>query len=250
MKVAVAGGTGVVGTHVVEVAREHGHDVVVLTRGNGVDLRTGAGLDTALHGVDVVIDVAGVQTTSAKVSTEFFTTTTRALLDAERRANVKHHVALSIVGIDRAPVAYYAGKVAQEALVEAGTVPWTILRATQFHEFAAQMYSRAMVGPIHLAPRMLIQPIAAHEVAQHLVELAVAPPAGRVPDLAGPREEHMPEMIRAYAGATGHTGRIPAVTLPGAFGRAMRDGSVLPGPGAVLGRQTFSEWIADMRPVV
>ena len=136
MNIAVAGGTGKVGQHVVSVARERGHTVTSLSRGEGVDLVTGRGLDSALDGVDTVIDLASIQTLSAKASVDFFTATTGNLLKAGKAAGIPHYVALSIVGADKAAVGYYAGKMAQEGLVGNGDVPWTILRATQFHEFA------------------------------------------------------------------------------------------------------------------
>lgn len=244
MRIAVAGGTGRVGSHIVEIARERGHDIVVLTRSRGVDLLTGSGLAAALACADAVIDVVSVDTLDAQKSVAFFETTTRTLLDAEAAASVRHHLALSIVGIDRAPEGYYAGKLAQERMIENGPVPWTILRATQFHEFAAQIYRSATIGPLHVAPRMRTQPIAAREVAARLVALAEAPPAGRVRDLAGPREESLPDMVRGWARAQGSRAWIPAVPLPGALGRAQRDGSLLPGPDADLGVQTYAEWLS------
>ncbi|MET0779934.1 MAG: SDR family oxidoreductase [Microbacterium sp.] len=246
MRIAVAGGTGQVGAHVVAAARERGHDVVVLTRGNGVDLVAGTGAADALDGTDAVIDVASVTTLDAGESVAFFEATTRTLLAAEVEAGVRHHVALSIVGIDRAPEGYYAGKVAQERLVENGDVPWTILRATQFHEFAAQVYERAKIGPFHVAPKMRTQPIAAREVGEHLVSRAEAEPAGRTRDLAGPREESLVHMVRELARARGSRAWIPAIPLPGASGRAQRDGSLLPGPDALLGRQTYAEWLLTL----
>ena len=235
------------GSHVAEIVRERGHEVVVLTRSGGVDVLTGSGLAAALEGADAVIDVVSVDTLDAKTSIAFFEATTRTLLDAEAAASVRHHLALSIVGIDRAPEGYYAGKLAQERLIENGPVPWTILRATQFHEFAAQIFDSAKVGPLHVAPRMRTQPIAAREVAARLVSLAEAPPAGRVRDLAGPREESLPAMMRGWARARGSRVWIPAVPLPGALGRAQRDGSLLPGPDADLGVQTFAEWLESVR---
>ncbi|MET0295879.1 MAG: SDR family oxidoreductase [Microbacterium sp.] len=244
MKIAVAGGTGQVGSHVVDIARERGHDVVVLTRGDGVDVVTGEGLDAALANVDTVIDVASVTTLKTEEAVAFFDTSSRTLLAAEERAGVGHHLALSIVGIDVATEGYYAGKQAQERVVIAGAVPWTILRATQFHEFAEQIFARATLGPLHVAPRMRTQPIAAREVAERLVDLAEAGPSGRATDLAGPREESLVEMVRGYARATGHRGWIPGIPLPGESGRQQRDGSALPGPGADLGRQTFAQWLA------
>ena len=244
MKIAVAGGTGAVGRHVVDVVAERGHDPVVLSRSTGVDLVTGNGL--SLTGVGAVIDVVSTNTQSAKESAEFFSAVTRNLLQAEAAASVSHHVALGIVGSVRAPFGYYAGKKAQEELVEAAPVGWTILRATQFHEFASQLYSRLRMGPIHLAPKMVAQPVAAREVAERLVELALGPPVGHAKDLAGPRVEKMVEMMRAYAKATGGRGLIVETIVPGGFGKALRDGTVLPGRDATLGKQTYAEWVSAL----
>jgi len=246
MRLAIAGGTGKVGTHVVSAARTRGHEAVVLARSNGVDLVTGAGVRAALKGADAVIDVVSVTTLDAADAVEFFESTTRTLLAAEEAAGVTHHLALSIVGIDNAPEGYYAGKIAQERLVEDGRVPWTIVRATQFHEFAEQVYARAKLGPFHVAPKMRTQPIAAREVAAHLLTLAEAAPAGRTPDLAGPREESLVDMVRGLARARGSRAWIPAIALPGAAGRAQRDGSLLPGHDAVRGSQTYAEWLTAL----
>lgn len=244
MKVAVAGGTGTVGVHVVEVARERGHDVVVLSRSAGVDLVSGAGLPDAMAGVDAVIDVASTQTISAKESKAFFSAVTRNLLAAEGDAGIGHHVALSIVGIDEAPHAYYAGKVEQENIVRAGSVPWTILRATQFHEFAAQIRAQTSFGPVSIIPKMVSQPVAAREVAERLIDLAEHSPAGRVPDLGGPREERMAQMVRGYARAIGARGLVLELPIPGAYGRAMRDGTLVTTTDSDHGRQTFDQWLA------
>ncbi len=195
MRVAVAGGTGLVGRHVVAALTGAGHDPVVLTRSRGVDLTSGAGLAESLHGVDAVVDVSNVITASRRVSVAFFTSSTRTLLAAGRRAGVAHHVALSIVGVDRVRVGYYAGKVAQEELVLAGPVPATVLRATQFHEFTGRVPARVR-GPLAVVPRMRIQPVAAREVADALAELAVSESAGRVADLAGPAERELVELAR------------------------------------------------------
>ncbi|WP_341996987.1 SDR family oxidoreductase [Microbacterium sp. LWH7-1.2] len=246
MRIAVAGGTGVVGSHVVEAARADGHDPVVLSRGTGVDLTTGAGLDAALEGVDAVIDTANVTTLSADVATRFFEAATGNLIAAAARAGVAHVVLLSIVGIDRNPHDYLAGKLAQERVIEKGGVPWTILRATQFHEFAGQVFARAKVGPLHVAPRGRVQPVAAREVGAQLAGLAAGAPQGRAADLAGPREERLDDMVKAYARRTGHGGWIPSVSLPGGQMRGIRAGLGLPGPGTVLGTQTFAEWLAEL----
>jgi uncharacterized protein YbjT (DUF2867 family) len=248
MRIAVAGGTGTVGAHVVSAARAAGHDVIALSRAEGVDVRNGAGLDRALDGADAVVDALSIATPAGQESIDFFSTTTQHLLDAEVRAGVRHHVVLSIVGIDRAPYGYYAGKVAQERLVAGEAIPWTILRATQFHEFAAQMFARVKAGPVHLAPRMRTQPVAAREVGERLAALAAGEPVGRAADLAGPREESLVRMVRGYAAAIGWTGWLPAVSLPGPFGRAQRDGSLLPDASADLAQETFDEWLGAQHP--
>ncbi|GAA1997964.1 SDR family oxidoreductase [Microbacterium pumilum] len=243
MRIAVAGGTGLTGTHVVEIARRRGHEAIPLSRHGGVDLVSGAGLPQALVGADTIIDVSNVNSMKTDVSVSFFAGATRNMLSSGQRAGVTHHIALTIVGADAVSEGYYAGKLSQERAIEASAVPWTILRSTQFHEFAALMYEIARAGPLHAAPRARIQPIAVREVAEHLVTLAESGPGGRVSELAGPREESLAAMVRAYARAIGHRGWMPEVSLPGALGRAQRNGALLPAPGATLGTQTFAEWL-------
>jgi uncharacterized protein YbjT (DUF2867 family) len=251
MRIAVAGGTGTVGTHVVDVVRERGHDPVVLARSTGVDLVTGVGVTEALENVDVVIDVVSKLTQNAQVAIDFFGATTRNLLDAEKASGVKHHVLLGIVGSQKSSYGYYLGKMVQERLVHAGEVPWTEVRATQFHEFSQQIYGVARIGPIVLAPNGRVQPIAAREAAEHLVDLAVAAPSGLVAELAGPREESLSRMVRTAARATGKRAPVLGIPAPGAGGRAMRDGTLLPDPTlqppAQLGTQTFDEWVSTLR---
>lgn len=243
MRIAVAGGTGVVGRHIVDAVRTAGHEPTVLARSQGVDLLTRKGVDAALDGVDVVIDASNVSTLKADAAIDFFRTATGTLTAAAARAGVGHLVVLSIVGIDRIPYDYYAGKVAQEQVAASSTVPWTIQRATQFHEFAEQLFARAKLGPLHVAPRARVQPIAAREVGEHLVRVALAPAQGRAADLAGPREEALDEMVKAYARHRGHRGWVPAVSLPGRQMKAMRAGLALPGKDAALGTETFAEWL-------
>ncbi|KQO41848.1 SDR family oxidoreductase [Aeromicrobium sp. Leaf245] len=246
MRIAVAGGTGMVGRHVVDVAREEGHEVVVLSRAAGVDLTEGEGLDVALAGVDVVVDVTSTATQDAQESRRFFDAVTRHLLAAEERAGVGHHVALGIVGSDRATGGYYVGKVHQEQLVESGAVPWTILRATQFHEFAQQLHGQVTLGPFVLVPVMRSEPVAAREVAERLVALAVGRPTGRARDLGGPDVRRMVDMVRAYARQVGDRRRILAVPLPGPLGRGMRDGSLLTRAGADHGTTEFEAWLSTV----
>jgi uncharacterized protein YbjT (DUF2867 family) len=243
MRIAVAGGTGLTGRHVVETLSAAGHEPVVLARSAGVDLLTGAGLDAALAGVEVTIDVSNVTTVKRAESVGFFERAGRSLLGAAARAGVRHHVALSIVGIDRVSTGYYQGKLRQEEIVREGAVPWTVLRATQFHEFAEQILDR-VPGPLALVPRLTVQPVAVREVGEALVALAVGEPQKAAPDLAGPRVETLPDMARRLV-RTGTVRRRPVVPLwlPG----PMAHGGLLPtGPGP-RGTQTFEQWLAGRR---
>ncbi|UUL76167.1 NAD(P)H-binding protein [Pseudarthrobacter sp. Fe7] len=243
MTIAVAGGTGTVGRHVVATARERGHHVVSLSRAEGVDLVSGRGLDQALQDVDTVIDVSGIQVLSTKKAVDFFTNATQNLLAAGKKAGVKHHVALSIVGIDKANSGLYAGKLVQEDEVRHGGVPWTILRSTQFHEFVPMSIKAASVGPLLLVPMMVTQPVAAKEVAAALVDAAEARPRGRIPDIGGPRTEQLKGLVAAYLAKTRQKKRIVPLHVPGPMGRAMRTGALIPAPGSAVGRQTFLEWL-------
>jgi uncharacterized protein YbjT (DUF2867 family) len=243
VRIGVAGGTGTVGKHVTELVREYGHDAVVLGRSTGIDLISGDGLVPALDGVDGVVDVVNTPTLSAKVSRKFFGTTTATLLRAEVEAGVRHHVALSVVNAPAVAAGYYAGKALQEDRVKKGTVPWSVLRATQFHEFAAQTLARTSKGMLALVPVMRTQPVAAREVADRLVRLVLDRPRGIAPDLAGPGEEALVDMVRSYARATRSRTRIVQVRLPGVMGAAMRDGGLLPARAAEHGTQSFREWL-------
>ncbi|WP_336658570.1 SDR family oxidoreductase [Leucobacter sp. USHLN153] len=244
MRIAVAGGTGTVGRLTVDVARELGHEVRVLSRATGVDLVSGSGLD--LSGVAAVIDASGTTTTSAPRARAFFSATSRHLLDAGGRAGVGHHVVLSIVGSDRAPHGMYAGKAEQEAVVRASSVPWTVLRTTQFHEFAEQMIDRMRIGPFVGVPNMRSQPVAARTVAERLVSLAVGEPAGVAPALAGPREERMVDLVRRVLSHRGDRARALEVPLPGGFGRALRDGTILPRDPdhPEIAGPSFADWLS------
>jgi uncharacterized protein YbjT (DUF2867 family) len=240
-RIAVAGGTGLAGRHVVESLRRLGTEPVVIARSRGVDLTTGTALDDALEGVDTVIDVTNIPTQNRRRAIAFFETATRHLLEAEERQGVGHHVLLSIVGIDRVGLGYYQAKLAQENVVRRGPVPWTILRSTQFHEFAGQMLGQ---GPAALVPSILSQPVAAAEVADELARLATAEPAGMAAEIAGPREERVPDMARRLASARGRRTLVVTLPLPGRTGRRMRSGALLPSATGPRGTQTFDEWLA------
>jgi uncharacterized protein YbjT (DUF2867 family) len=244
MRLAVAGGTGVVGQHVVAAAEAAGHETVTLSRRTGTDLLTGDGLAAALDGSHALIDVANTPTLNRSKAVSFFEITTQNMLAAERAAGVGHHVALSIVGIDRVPSGYYEGKRRQEALVAAGDVPWSILRATQFHEFPGQLLAR-LKSPIVLAPRMRSATVSAREVAEHLVALATAEPHGRAPDLSGPEVHEMPDLMQLVLAAQGRRRPMLAVRIPGKAGKAMATGGLLPTEPGSIGKQTFADWLKN-----
>lgn len=245
MRIAVAGGTGVVGTPLVRTLENRGHEVVVLARANGVDLFSGAGLSDRLAGVDAVVDVLSTPTSARKQAVRFFATTTANLLAAEQAAGVGHHLALSIVGIDEVPFGYYQGKVAQEEAIENGPVPWTIVRAPQFHEFAVQMLERASIGPVAVAPKMLSAPMAAAEVAEHLADLATGAPAGRSTSLRGPETLRMQDLVKRVSHTLGPRKLVLAMGMPGRTGRGMTGGALVAKDPAIVGVQTFDRWLTQ-----
>ncbi len=244
MRIAIAGGSGTVGRHVVAAARRRGHEPVVLSRGNGVDVVQGRGIDAAIAGADAVIDVVNATTLSTRRAVAFFETASRNLLDAEARAGTPHHVALSIVGIDDIDTSYYAGKLAQERAVRASGVPHTIARVGQFHEFAEQIAAQTTIGPVTLAPTTLTRPVAAREVGEHLVRIAEGAPAGRVADLVGPRDEVLADMIRRMYRHDGIRRAVVQVRFPGAYGRGLASGELRGDVSRTTATTTFEQWLA------
>lgn len=245
MRVAVAGGTGLVGKYVVAELRDAGHTPVILARSHGVDLTTGAGLAGKLSGSDAVIDVANIVTTRRKTAVDFFSRTTGHLVAAARAGGVAHLVTLSIVGSDEVDFGYYFGKRAQERLVRDGGVPWTVVRATQFFEFPEPLLNGA--SPVVVVPRMLTRPVAAQDVAETLVEHAVKGPAGMAPEIAGPDQLDMVDMARRIARARGRRRLVVPVTLPGRVGKAMTTGGLLPRGEYLRGSRTFDAHPASIR---
>lgn len=198
MRIAVAGGTGVVGRHAVRAGRAAGHHVVVLARATGVDASSGDGLSDALLGVDVVVDAMNSGTTDEAAAKEFFVRATGNLVRCGAEAGVRHLAVLSIAGIDRAPTGYYAAKLAHERAALAGPVPATILRATQFHEFPAQMITRNRTGSVVRLPDLRVRTVAARTVGRLLVEAAAAVPKGRERDVGGPNEAGLVDLARRF----------------------------------------------------
>ncbi len=244
MRLAVAGATGTVGRYVVAAAGRRGHQVVPVSRSTGVDLTSGSGLAGVMAGVEAVVDVSNSASLDRARATEYFTGATRWLQRAAAEAGARQLVVLSIVGVDRVPgFGYYQAKLAQEAVALDGSFPTTVLRATQFHEFAGQVMHRAHLGPLHLVPRMRCQPVAARTVGEVLVDLAEAAPAGMADELGGPEVLDLVAMARRLAARRGAGARVAGAPLPGGSGRAMRSGALLPGPGARLEGPTFGEWL-------
>ena len=245
MRIAVAGGTGTVGRYLAEAGEAQGHEVVLLSRSRGVDVRTGAGLAEALDGVDVVVDVTNPGGADFADPTAFFTDVARTLQGVGAERGVRHVVTLSIVGVDRAAdYPYYAAKLAQERATAAGDVPSTVLRATQFHEFPAQWLARTRVsaegGTEASVPDVRVRTVAARTVAEVLLEAAVAEPAGHAPDLAGPEEANLVDLATAFVA---HRGEPVAIrpdreTMAGPAAHAG-----LPGPDARIEGPAFAEWL-------
>ncbi|MEU7986620.1 SDR family oxidoreductase [Streptosporangium canum] len=247
MRIAVAGATGNIGALTAAALERDGHSVVRVSRSLGVDLSTGAGLDDALAGVEAVVDVTNGPATDPAETVAYFGTTTRNLLAAEERAGVRHHVLLSIAAIHRVEGnAHYAGKREQERLVAAGPVPWTIVPATQFHDFAAMVASWTERDGVATIAPLLVQPIAPADVADILGEIAVGEPQGHYADIAGPDPQDLVDMARRTNEARGRTVKL-VPTWSAVFGPAMAGNVMLPGEGARIAPTTFDEWLAEQR---
>ena len=244
MRVAVVGATGRIGRLTVEALERGGHETVGISRSQGVDVYTGEGLATALTGADAVVDSCSCPATDRDEAVEFFSRSTRNLLEGEERAGVQHHVLLSILGLTKVTGnAHCAGKRAQEELVERGPVPWSIVPAAHFHDFAEMVSGwTERDGSATIAP-LLVQPVAPGDVADVLAEVAVGPPVGRCPDLAGPEPQDLVDLARRTRAARGTSVRL-IPTWSGVFGLDMAGDVLLPGPGARIAPTTFDDWLA------
>jgi uncharacterized protein YbjT (DUF2867 family) len=248
MRVAVAGATGRIGSLTVAALEREGHEVRRISREQGIDVRAGTALEPALTGVDAVIDAVNGTAPDAAATVDFFTTTTRNLLAAEERAGVRHHVTLSIAGLHKVEGnAHYAGKRAQEAAVEAGPIPFTIVPSTQFHDFAVMVASWTERDGSALVPPLLIQPIAPADVAGVLARVAAGRPQGRHRDIAGPDPQDLVDMARRTHLAQSRTVRLVPTWQNGLFGPSMAGDVLLPGPGAEIAPTTFDDWLATLR---
>jgi uncharacterized protein YbjT (DUF2867 family) len=244
MKIVVIGGTGLIGSKTVAILRQGGHEVVAASPSSGINAVTGEGLKEAVAGAQVVVDLANSPSFENKAVLEFFETSGRNLLAAEAAAGVRHHVALSIVGTDRTPDnGYFRAKVAQEKLIEAAAIPYTIVRATQFLEFLGTIAASSADGnTIRLSPG-LFQPIAAEDVAAIVGEVALEAPRNGIVDIAGPERAPFNEIIARYLKAVGDPHEVVSDPEARYWGGRVEEHSLVPLGEARLGRIGLDEWL-------
>jgi len=249
IKIVVIGGTGLIGKKLVNNLRQRGHAVVAASPSSGVNTLTGEGLTDALKGTQVAVDVSNAPSWEDKAVLEFFETSSRNLLAAEAAAGVKHHVALSVVGTDRLIASgYFRAKLAQEKLIEASQIPYTIVRATQFFEFVGGIAQFATEGATVRLPSVLMQPIVSDDVAAALAEVAISEPIKGMIEIAGPEQIRQDELVRQFLSATGDARKV--ITDPNAryYGIGVNDQSLVPGDYPRLGSTHFAEWLSHSTP--
>ena len=249
MKIVVIGGSGLIGTKLVNNLRQQGHEVVAASPSSGVNTLTGEGLAEALRGAQVVVDVANSPSFEDKAVLAFFETSGRNLLPAEAAAGVRHHIALSIVGIDRTPDnGYFRAKVAQEKLIEASGIPYTIIRSTQFLEFLGGIAASSAEGNIVRLSPGLFQPIAADDVAPMVAEVALAAPRNGIVEIAGPERAPFNEIVARYLKAVGDPREVVSDPEARYFGGRVEEHSLVPLGEARLGRIGFDDWLRRSLP--
>lgn len=244
MRIVVIGGTGLIGSKLVANLREDGHEALPASPASGVDTVTGEGLADALHGAQVVVDVANAPAWDDDAVMDFFRTAARNVLAAEAAAGVGHHVVLSVVGADRLPDSgYLRAKVAQEEIVTAGSVPYTILRASQFFEFIGRIVdSSTDDGTVRLPP-VLVQPESADDVAATLCGIAENEPRGGVLELGGPEQFRFDELARRFLEAHSDPRTVTADVHARYFGTELTERSLVPGAGALVAPTRFEDWL-------
>jgi uncharacterized protein YbjT (DUF2867 family) len=243
MKIVVIGGTGLIGSKTIPILRQHGHDAIAASPKSGVNTITGEGLKQAMEGTQVVIDLANSPSFEDKAVLEFFETSGRNLLAAEKAAGVPHHVALSIVGTDRSDNGYFRAKVAQEKLIVSSGVPYTIVRATQFMEFIPAIAASSVDGNVIKLSPGLFQPIASDDVAANVADAALAPPRNGIVEIAGPERQPFNEIIARYLKAIGDPREVVRDPEARYFGGRVEQHSLVPLGDARLGRVGLDEWI-------
>ena len=249
MKIVVIGGSGLIGTKLVNHLRQQGQEVVAASPSSGVNAITGEGLAEALTGAQVVVDVANAPSWEDAAVLAFFETSGRNLLAAEGAAGVGHHVALSVVGTDRLLASgYFRAKMAQENLIKASRLPYTIVRATQFFEFVSGIAQFSTEGATVRLPAALMQPIAAEDVAAALAEVAVAQPLNATVELAGPEPIRMDELVRRFLSANGDPRKVTTDVHARYYGLEVNDQSLVPGANPRLGPTRFEDWLSHSLP--
>jgi len=247
MKIVVIGGTGRIGTKTVAILRHKSHEVGAASAKSGINIITGEGLNEALTGAQVVIDVADSPSFEDKAVLELFETSGRNLLPAETVAGVRHHVTLSIVGIDRSDSGYYRAKVAQEKLVVASGIPYTIIRSTQFLEFLGAIADSSTDGNTVRLPPGLMQPIAAEDVAAMVTDVALAAPRNGLVAIAGPQRAPLKLFVARYLKAVGDAREVVRDPAALHFGARIEERSLVPLGEARIGRITLDEWLGRSR---
>jgi uncharacterized protein YbjT (DUF2867 family) len=248
MKIVVIGGTGLIGSKTAAILRQGGHDVVAASPNTGVNTITGEGLKEAMAGAQVVIDLANSPSFEDRAVLEFFETSERNLLPAEAAAGVRHHVALSIVGTDRSDNGYFRAKVAQEKLIKASGIPYTIIRSTQFLEFLGGIADSSADGNIvKISSRGLFQPIAADDVAAIVADVALAAPRNGIVEIAGPERAPFNEIVARYLKAVGDPRKVVGDPEARYWGGRVEERSLVPLGEARLGRIGFDEWLRRSR---
>jgi uncharacterized protein YbjT (DUF2867 family) len=244
MKIVVIGGSGLIGKKLVNNLRERGQQVVAASPSLGVNTLTGEGLAKAVHGAEVVVDVANSPSWEDQAVMEFFETSTGNLLAAEASANVRRHLALSVVGTERLLASgYFRAKMAQENLIKASRVPYTIVRATQFFEFAGGIADSASDGKTVRLPPAMMQPIASEDVASALADIAVQEPLNGTLELAGPEPIRMDELVQRFLTARHDARRVTTDVQALYYGIKVNDQSLTPGDHPRIGPTRFQEWL-------
>ena len=246
MKIVVIGGTGLIGSKVVACLREADHEAVAASPDSGVNTLTGEGLSVVLQGASVVVDVSNSPSLEDEAALEFFTTSTTNLLAAEADAGVRHHVALSVVGTERlSESGYFRAKIVQEKLIRDSMIPYSIVHATQFFEFVRRIADAATDGDTVRLAHVLIQPIAADDVAAAVCEISQRPPADSVIEIAGPEQFHLDQLIRQGLLAKGDPRTVVADPEARYFGVELQERTLLPTNATHLGEIRFNDWLAQ-----
>lgn len=243
MKIVVVGGTGLIGSKLTKKLKDLGHEIVAASPSMGVNTITGEGLAEALKGANVVVDVANAPSFEDKAVLDFFETSGRHLMAAEKAAGISHHIALSVVGTDRLPEnGYFRAKFAQEKLITSSGIPYTIVRATQFFEFLGSIAQSSTVGDVVHLPRAFFQPIAAEDVAAALLQVSLEKPIDGIVEIAGPERAHLSEIVEKYLKAINDPRRVIGDEDGLYYGSKLSGDSLVPLKNPRLGTITFKRW--------